>query len=320
VLSVPLGAADITLEEAALLYQGLLAGEKFSFPGTETRPSVVPGLRSPAPVPSPETPTLLIAEIRDRDGNLLYRAGPKPEPVVDAAAGREVGDMLRNVVRWGTGQRARDAVKLGAVVVPVAGKTGTTNGYKNVAFSGFVPRATSSGFAWGDGFVVTAYVGYDDNRPMKRGGTRIMGSSGALPVWIATAQGLARSGLLGTAPPVEATELAVGAPFRLVPLDPATGLVGEAPDGPTALVLTSDGQAIERRFMPVRLPEESDVRSEPAAEALSEVDPTEETDEDLKELWLEEMDAPPDPRLHPVEVPDVLPDEEPPPDDGSGTG
>jgi membrane peptidoglycan carboxypeptidase len=320
VLSLPLGAVDITLEEAALLYQGLLAGETFSFPGTETRPSVVPGLRSPASVPSPETPTLLIAEIRDRDGNLLYRAAPKAEPVVDAAAGREVGDMLRNVVRWGTGQRALAAVKLGAAAVPVTGKTGTTNGYKNVAFSGFVPRATSNGFAWGDGFVVTAYVGYDDNRPMKRGGTRIMGSSGALPVWIATAQGLAQAGLLGTAPPLEATELAVGAPFRPVPLDPATGLVGEAPDGPTALVLTSEGQAIERRFTPVRLPDEGNVRSEPAAPALSEVDPTEETDADLNEVWLEEMDAPPDPRLHPVEVPDVLPEEEPPPTEGSGTG
>ena len=148
-----------------------------------------------------------------------------------------------------------------------------------------------------------------------------MGASGALPVWIATAQGLATSGLLGTAPPVEATELAVGASYRPVPLDPVTGLVGEAPDGPTALVLTTDGQAIERRFMPVRLPEESDIRSESAAHALPEVDPTEETDEDLKEVWLEEMDAPPDPRLHPVEVPDVLPDdEEPPPADGSGTG
>jgi penicillin-binding protein 1A len=320
VLSLPLGAADITLEEAALLYQGLLTGETFTFPGTETRPSVVPGLRSPASVPSPESRTLLIAEIRDRDGNLLYRAGPKPEPVVDAAAGRQVGDMLRNVVRWGTGQRAREAVKLDAVDVPVAGKTGTTNGYKNVAFSGFVPRSTSSGFAWGDGFVITAYVGYDDNRPMKRGGARIMGASGALPVWIATAQGLARHGLLGAAPPPEATELAVGAPYRLVALDPTTGLVGEVADGPTALVLTSDGYSIERRFTPVRLADEGEVRSEPAAAAVPEVDPTEETVEDLEDVWLEEMEAPPDPRLHPVEVPDVLPDDELAPADGSGTG
>ena len=318
VLSLPLGAVDITLEEAALLYQGLLAGETFTFPGTETKPSVVPGLRSPAPVPSPESATLLIAEIRDRDGNLLYRAGPKPEPVVDAAAGREVGDMLRNVVRWGTGQRALAAVKLGEIAVPVAGKTGTTNGYKNVAFSGFVPRATNGGFTWGDGFVVTAYVGYDDNRPMKRGGTRIQGASGALPVWIATAQGLARHGLLGSAPPLDASELAVAEPYRLVSLDAATGLVGEAAEGPTALVLTTDGETIERRFMPVRLPGEQDVRSEPAAIAVPEVDPTEETDEDLKEVWLEEMEAPLDPRLHPVEVPDLLPDDELPPAEGPG--
>jgi membrane peptidoglycan carboxypeptidase len=107
VLSLPLGAADITLEEAALLYQGLLAGETFAFPGTETRPSVVPGLRSPASVPSPETSTLLIAEIRDRDGTCSTAAGTEADPVVDPAAGREVGDMLRNVVRWGTGTARR---------------------------------------------------------------------------------------------------------------------------------------------------------------------------------------------------------------------
>ncbi len=320
VLSLPLGAADISLEEAALLYQGMLAGETFTFPGTETIPSVVPGLRSPGTVPSPESRTLLIAEIRDRDGNLLYRAGPKAQPVVDPAAGRQVGDMLRNVVRWGTGQRALDAIKLGEMSVPVAGKTGTTNSYKNVAFSGFVPRATNGAFTWGDGFTITAYVGYDDNRPMKRGGTRIMGASGALPVWIATAQGLAKSGLLGTAPPQEGAELAVSAPFRPVSLDPATGLVGSSEEGPTALVLTSDGEAIERRFMPVRVDGEGDVRSEPAAAAVPEVDPNEETDEELKEVWLEEMDAPSDPRLHPVEVPDVLPDEDPAPAEGTGTG
>jgi membrane peptidoglycan carboxypeptidase len=318
VLSLPLGAADITLEEAALLYQGMLGGETFRFPGTETVPSVVPGLRSPGTVPSPDSATLLIAEIRDRDGNLLYRAGPKPEPVVDPVAGRQVGDMLRNVVRWGTGQRAEAAVTLGGVAVPVAGKTGTTNSYKNVAFSGFVPRATSGGFEWGNGFVVTAYVGYDDNRPMKRGGTRIMGSSGALPVWIGTAQGLAANGLLGSAPPAEGKEMIVAPPYRALAIDPATGLVGEATEGPTALVATTDGDAIARRFTPVRVEGETTPRTEPAPSGVPEVDPSEEAD--LEQVWLEEMEAPPDPRLHPVEVPDVVPDDEVGAAEGSGTG
>jgi membrane carboxypeptidase/penicillin-binding protein len=213
-------------------------------------------------------------------------------------------------------------VKLGAVAVPVAGKTGHHQRLQERRVLGFVPRATSSGFAWGDGFVVTAYVGYDDNRPMKRGGTRIMGSSGALPVWIADGAGAgAEAACSARRRPPEATELAVGAPYRLVPARSSDRARGRSPRRPDRARpderRPSDSSGASCRCAP----EETDVRSESAAAALPEVDPTEETDEDLKQVWLEEMDAPPDPRLHPVEVPDVLPDdEEPPPADGSGTG
>ena len=35
-----------------------------------------------------------------------------------------------------------------------------------------------------DGYAVGVYVGYDDNRVMRRGSTRITGAAGALPAWI----------------------------------------------------------------------------------------------------------------------------------------
>ncbi len=34
------------------------------------------------------------------------------------------------------------------------------------------------------GYVISCYVGYDDNRPMVRGTSHITGAAGALPVWV----------------------------------------------------------------------------------------------------------------------------------------
>lgn len=224
VMSLPLGAADITLMDAAMMYQGILTGQRFTFPGEGFEDSAVPGLRSNFPVPA--TDVGLIAEIRDAGGNVLYRATGKGEAVADAVSGEMTGDILRNVVRLGTGRRALDAVKVGDAAVVTVGKTGTTNDYKNVAFVGMVPRrapVTQPG-AWGSGYTIAAYVGYDDNRPMKRGGFKVQGASGALPVWIATARGLAEAGLLAAFP-----EYTPSAGLQRVPVPAATGMDG-APD------------------------------------------------------------------------------------------
>ena len=76
----------------------------------------------------PHHPTQLISEIRDADGRILYEARPVPKPEQTRALDAWSVTSARNVVRWGTGRRALSAVKIGNAVVPVAGKTGTTNG------------------------------------------------------------------------------------------------------------------------------------------------------------------------------------------------
>ncbi|MFM2246886.1 MAG: hypothetical protein RL071_2960 [Pseudomonadota bacterium] len=249
VLSMPLGAVDISLEEAANVYQGMLAGQVWRFPGEVLPADSALGLWADvAPV---ESPSLLIAEIRDMNGDPLYRALPKAVSVAPPPAGRLLGDVLRNVVLHGTGRRAVGAVQLGGQAVPVAGKTGTTNGFKNAAFAGFVPKAGAEGWSWGQGFTIVSYVGYDDNRPMKRGSTRLAGASGALPAWIWTAQGLADAGLLGKAP-ADAAELRIEGGFAQVEVAAASG--APTPGGPQrALVrgagLLSDGSVdLERAF------------------------------------------------------------------------
>ncbi|MCA9495095.1 MAG: hypothetical protein KC621_34440, partial [Myxococcales bacterium] len=192
VLAMPLGASEITLEEAVSMYEGLTTGRAWQFPGHAGRTRTEPI----------QTSTLLIAEIRDVDGRVLYQAEPAATRITDPVVGGMTDDILRNVVLYGTGRRASSAIRLGGSVVPVGGKTGTTNDFRNAAFVGYAPRATPEGFVVEGGFTVGAYVGYDDNRSMSAGRIRIAGASGALPAWIGTLQGLAAGGLLGDAPTV----------------------------------------------------------------------------------------------------------------------
>lgn len=208
--------SDITLLDAASMYQGMLKGERYTFPGEGFEDGAVAGLRQNFAVEP--TDVGLIAEIRDSAGNVLYRANPQATAVADAVSGELTGDILRNVVKLGTGRRAYDAVKAGAAPVVAVGKTGTTNEYKNVAFVGMVPRAGSGG-RWGEGYTIAAYVGYDDNHAMKRGSFKVQGASGALPVWIATARGMAEAGLLEAF-----AEYTPSSGLVRVPVPPATGM------------------------------------------------------------------------------------------------
>jgi len=73
--------------------------------------------------------------------------------------------MLRDVVRFGTGRRARVIGRK-----DLSGKTGTTNDQQDAWFSGF------------NGDVVTiSWVGFDNPKPL---GNRETGAKAALPMWI----------------------------------------------------------------------------------------------------------------------------------------
>lgn len=85
--------------------------------------------------------------------------------VIDARNAFLVTSLMRDVVRRGTGSGAM-VLKRG----DLAGKTGTTNEYRDAWFSGFNAK-----------MVATAWVGFDDFSTL---GSREFGSKSALPVWI----------------------------------------------------------------------------------------------------------------------------------------
>lgn len=200
VLSLPLGSNDITLLESALMYQTFIEGRVYTF-------------RDPAPGEGfAPAEACAISTIIGPDGTVLWRAKPGWRQVMSPTQASSVARLLRGVVERGTGRTAEGAVELSSpdperqkeisafrAAMPVMGKTGTTNDYVNVAFVGFLPTIPPGlpvpvqAIPWGSALTVASYVGYDDNRPMKRGAIRITGALGALPVWVDTARGIVRS-------------------------------------------------------------------------------------------------------------------------------
>ncbi len=99
-------------------------------------------------------PAHAILEVRTGNGETVWRFdrdGPKPKQVIPASVARDMNMMMNSVVENGTARRARlDGVQ-------VAGKTGTTNGYRDAWFMGFTGN-----------YVCGVWFGNDDYAPMNK--------------------------------------------------------------------------------------------------------------------------------------------------------
>jgi len=129
--SIALGTSEVTLLELTSAYGGFAEGGRGTWPYG-------------------------IVEIDDRDGHVLYRrAGSGPGKLMTPQQAATMVDMMSAVMTMGTGKAA-------AIGRPAAGKTGTTQDYRDAWFMGFTPD-----------LVVGVWVGNDDHSPMKKvtGGT-----------------------------------------------------------------------------------------------------------------------------------------------------
>ncbi len=107
--------------------------------------------------------------VEDAFGNVLEEHIVRGTKVMDPSTTYQVVDMMQGVVDNGTGQVIR---KLG-FYKPAAGKTGTTNGYKDAWFTGFTPTLSTS-----------VWVGFDRKAGLKDAyRTGITGGRGAAPIW-----------------------------------------------------------------------------------------------------------------------------------------
>jgi penicillin-binding protein 1A len=108
----------------------------------------------------------IVVQVRDDQDRVIYQYHGEAHRVFTPEIARQVTGMMQNVLDFGTGQPLRQQYGFTA---PAAGKTGTTNDYKDALFEGFTTHLV--GGVW---------IGYDKPREIMSGG---YGAAVALPVW-----------------------------------------------------------------------------------------------------------------------------------------
>ncbi|HLO26405.1 MAG TPA: penicillin-binding transpeptidase domain-containing protein, partial [Geobacteraceae bacterium] len=139
-LSLALGTEEVSLNDLVLAYTPLANG----------------GSR-------PEARTII--RIYDRNRNTWTENPPVITPVLAPATAFVTTQMLKDVLTYGTAK----SLKKFSLERPAAGKTGTTNDYRDAWFVGYTPQ-----------MVTGIWVGYDKPRP---GGKGFTGGAIAAPIW-----------------------------------------------------------------------------------------------------------------------------------------
>ena len=137
-LSLALGSSSVTLQELTSAY-GV-----FSNQGMWLRP-------------------YHITLVKDVNGEILEQHLFEPRQAMSQENAYLTTNMLMDVIQSGTGRRAK---KIGR---PLAGKTGTTNGYNDAWFVGYAPNLATG-----------VWVGFDSVRTL---GRLESGAHAALPIW-----------------------------------------------------------------------------------------------------------------------------------------
>ena len=114
----------------------------------------------------------VIKEVRTKEGKKIYRGYPTIKPVSDSFSIQLLRSILQDVVREGTAKRISYLTNW----FDVAGKTGTTNDFRDTYFTGF----TTS-------FIMSVWFGRDSYETMWKGAT---GGGVAAPPWAEIAKKL----------------------------------------------------------------------------------------------------------------------------------
>lgn len=137
-LSLALGTSEVTLEEITAAYAVFPAGGLWNRPWR-------------------------ISRVETLEGKPLYTSPKERRSAMSAEAAAIMTDMLQAVILEGTGRMAHTPDRA------LAGKTGTTDNYRDGLFIGFSPS-----------IALGVWTGYDDNTTL---GSRETGARTALPIW-----------------------------------------------------------------------------------------------------------------------------------------
>ncbi len=137
-LSLALGSSSLTLEELTSAY-GVFANQ-----GIYLEPYA-------------------ISIVRNKEEATLEQHFFEPREVVSKETAYLITHMMMDVIQSGTGRRAKSIGR------PLAGKTGTTNRFRDAWFVGYAPN-----------LAVGVWVGFDGTQPL---GRRESGAHAALPIW-----------------------------------------------------------------------------------------------------------------------------------------
>ncbi len=110
---------------------------------------------------------IAISEVKTAQGKLLYKARAKGKQVVPRAVASEATAMLQGVIQGGTGRAAN-------IGRPAAGKTGTSQTYRDAWFCGYTPDLSTA-----------VWVGYPNRQiPMRSvHGRRVFGGTFPAEIW-----------------------------------------------------------------------------------------------------------------------------------------
>jgi penicillin-binding protein 1A len=199
-LSLALGASGVTLAELTAAYSVFTTG------GLYVKPE-------------------FITKIVDAQGTVLEEHFPAAQRVLTPEVAYVMTNLLQGVVQNGTGRRAR------ALGRPVAGKTGTTNDFRDAWFMGYTP-----------GVIAGVWVGIDDRTVL---GHRETGGRVAAPIWLEFMQAAMRGRPI--------TDFPIPPGVRFVRIDAAHGTLATAStQGKTLFEAFVDGTQPTTASQPVR--------------------------------------------------------------------
>ena len=137
-LSLALGSSSVTLQEITATY-GVFANQGLAL--------------------EPYT----ISLVKDQNDHILEQHVFEPRQVVSKETAYLITHMMMDVIQSGTGKRARSIGR------PLAGKTGTTNSYRDAWFVGYAPNLATG-----------VWIGFDSVETL---GKVESGAHAALPIW-----------------------------------------------------------------------------------------------------------------------------------------